>query len=98
MLVLTIMSFSQTEIFFNSCQYPRSNRLKNVLHYSALYIATIEIKLSKIVFFTYCKNASSVAGVFQNSAEDLENGDDVYEAIGGLLHDVAADRSEKEIK
>jgi hypothetical protein len=37
-------------------------------------------------------------GVFHNSADDLADGEDVYEAIGGLLHDVAADRSEAEIK
>jgi hypothetical protein len=39
-----------------------------------------------------------VLGVFVNSADDLLNGDDVYEAIGGILHDVAQERTEADIK
>lgn len=41
---------------------------------------------------------SYIESVFQNSADDLENADDVYEAIGGLLQDITTDRSEDDIK
>lgn len=40
----------------------------------------------------------ALAGVFQTSADDFSNGDDIYDAIGGILHDIASDRSEDDIK
>ena len=50
------------------------------------------------VFVSLLNWFSRFIGVFQNSADDLENADDVYEAIGGLLQDITTDRSEEDIK
>lgn len=37
-------------------------------------------------------------GVFESSSEDFSNGDDVFEAIGGLLQEVAIGKSEDDIR
>ncbi len=56
----------------------------------------MEIYLLITIEILFC--FSRFKGVFQNSADDLENADDVYEAIGGLLQDITTDRSEEDIK
>ena len=39
-----------------------------------------------------------ISGVLETSYEDFESGEDVYEAIGGVLHEVASDKTEDDIK
>jgi len=39
-----------------------------------------------------------VEGVLETSCEDFENIDDVYEAIGGILHEVEADKTEADVR
>ncbi|XP_054286429.1 ATP-binding cassette sub-family F member 3-like [Macrosteles quadrilineatus] len=39
-----------------------------------------------------------VEGVLSNGAEDFEDSEEVYEAIGGLLHQVACDKTEEDIR
>ena len=40
----------------------------------------------------------STQGVLETSGEDFENGSDVFEAIGGVLNEVAIEKSEDEIR
>ena len=37
-------------------------------------------------------------GVLETSFDDFESGEDVYEAIGGVLQEVALDKTEDDIK
>jgi ATP-binding cassette subfamily F protein 3 len=37
-------------------------------------------------------------GILENGAEDFENGNEIYEAIGEILHEVAANKTEDDIK
>lgn len=39
-----------------------------------------------------------ISGILENSADDFEDGDEIYEAIGEILHEVAANKTEDEIK
>lgn len=39
-----------------------------------------------------------VEDVLQNGADQFEDGEEVYEAIGEILHEVAQDKSEEDIK
>ncbi|XP_072036790.1 ATP-binding cassette sub-family F member 3-like [Amphiura filiformis] len=39
-----------------------------------------------------------VTGVLDTEGDEFENTDDVYEAVGGMLHEVAADKDEQEIR
>ena len=43
-------------------------------------------------------NIFYISGVLETSYEDFESGEDVYEAIGGVLHEVASDKTEDDIK
>jgi ATP-binding cassette subfamily F protein 3 len=36
--------------------------------------------------------------VLESGADEFENAEEVYEAIGAILHEVAVDKSENEIK
>lgn len=38
------------------------------------------------------------SGVFETSGEDFSNGDEVFDAIGGILQEVAIDKSEDDIR
>lgn len=40
----------------------------------------------------------NIAGVLENGADEFQDSEDVYEAIGGVLHEVSADKSEADIK
>ncbi|KAF7287316.1 ATP-binding cassette sub-family F member 3 [Rhynchophorus ferrugineus] len=39
-----------------------------------------------------------VEGVLENGADDFEDSDEVYDAIGAVLHEIAADKTEEDIK
>lgn len=40
----------------------------------------------------------AVSGVLETSCDDFESGEDVFEAIGSVLNEIAADKSELEIR
>lgn len=42
--------------------------------------------------FRYC------VGVLTGSAEDFESGDDLYDAVGDILHEVAAEKDEDDVR
>lgn len=41
---------------------------------------------------------NEVIGILTGGADDFENGDDLYEAIGDLLHEIAAEKAEDDIR
>lgn len=51
-----------------------------------------------------CVSESSVSvthpfsGILTGGAEDFESGDDLYEAIGAILHEIAAEKAEDDIR
>ncbi len=58
--------------------------------------------LSHVLGFTNKNSCFSLTnfniGVLDGGADDFETPDEVYEAIGGILHDVSAEKDEDEIK
>lgn len=40
----------------------------------------------------------SSTGILSGSADDFENGDDLYDAIGAILHEIAAEKAEDDIR
>lgn len=43
-------------------------------------------------------NFVSSTGILSGSADDFENGDDLYDAIGAILHEIAAEKAEDDIR
>lgn len=51
----------------------------------------LDERLLQLILFCLLKD------VLDNSADDFENGEDVFEAIGALLQEVDAQKSEDEV-
>lgn len=39
-----------------------------------------------------------IEGILSGSADDFESGEDLYEAIGDLLHEIASDKAENDVR
>lgn len=39
-----------------------------------------------------------LAGILESGADEFEDGNEIYEAIGEILHEVSANKSEDDIK
>lgn len=37
-------------------------------------------------------------GILENGCDEFESSDEIYDAIGGILHEVATEKSENDIK
>lgn len=40
----------------------------------------------------------STTGILENGSDEFESSDEIYDAIGGILHEVATDKSENDVK
>lgn len=58
--------------------------------YSIFGISFISIRPTKFLF--------DLTGVLVSGVEDFESSDDLYDAIGAILHEVSAEKSENDIK
>lgn len=48
--------------------------------------------------FMFCQQNFFFAGILTGGADDFESGDDLYDAIGDLLHEIAAEKAEDDIR
>lgn len=39
-----------------------------------------------------------IEGILSGSADDFESGDDLYDAIGDLLHEIAVEKAEEDVR
>lgn len=49
-------------------------------------------------FCNICCYISAISGILQSGTDEFESSEEIYDAIGGILHEVAADKSEDDIK
>ena len=68
-----------------------------------IYLSMSKVSLHGITILTLLtdpsfSNVFLALGVLETSAEDFESGDDIFEAIGGVLQEVANEKSEDDIK
>ena len=66
------------------------------------YVEGIRIWITFIVhlpLFSICKiDKSSFSDVLESGADEFEDAEEIYEAIGAILHELAEEKSENDIR
>lgn len=51
-----------------------------------------------VTVFRHDFHTNKITGILTGGADDFESGDDLYDAIGDLLHEIAAEKGEDDIR
>lgn len=56
------------------------------------------VSLLRQFVYTYIEIVRCCVGVLSGSAEDFESGDDLYDAVGDILHEMAVEKVEDDVR